>query len=174
MVRFCGVILFMFSFSCFAKNVFTIEQSSMKFGKTQYALTKQNGIWKVYKNTNEFDRSNDIGEFKIKNIKNVLPLLKELEHFQSALVKVEKLMQESPVNKPAFRHQKFYNLGKYPIYSTDSYYSKVGSVFDKIIDTVELEAIDSLKMSKVESKKCSETLKKEAFCISKAYGTLVK
>jgi hypothetical protein len=186
-------ILSLFTFNTFAGSAYSVELSSIKFGKLQYALLKIKSDWYVIKNTNLFDKRNDLGQFKITNTKEILPLINDLHHLESALKKIEARVGLQSKSLNGFQHQRYYSLGGYNVDRNDSYFKDVTQVFNKIHKLIKYEhttgielishkeklIFNRFKNSKIESNKsyrkddiCKKGNRSELICVHKSFGTL--
>lgn len=172
MVRLCGIILFIFSFPAFSQSAISIEVGTTEYGVLQYALILEGKKLKVVKNTNQFDNSNDIGEFLIENEKDIRTELELFKDRYNALVKVESLTQESPVSANAFKHQNYIKLGKYKVHPNDSYYPDLKKAFIELTKKAVLKSVDSLEALKDNEKDCQKQDNDKIKCLSSKYGIL--
>ncbi len=175
MAKFYSVIfMFCLSTSAFANLSFSIEKKDINFGKLQYAIVMNDKTVKVFKNTNKFDLSKDIGEFILVNKDSFKKDFAIFKRHYLALVKISKLTQTSPPSENSFKHQNYIKLGEYIVHPNDDYYPKLKRTIGRILKSAKLKPIKSLQTSGINTKNCSKLNDDGLVCLSKQFGVLFK
>ena len=175
MAKFYSLIFMLcLSTSTFANLSFSIEKKDIGFGKLQYAIVMSEKMVKVYKNTNKFDLSRDIGEFTLMNKEIFINEFAIFKRHHQALVKISKLTQISPLSENSFKHQNHIKLGEYIVHPNDEYYPKLKKAIGRILKSAKLKPIKSLQTSGINTKNCSRLNVDDLVCLSKQFGVLFK
>lgn len=157
MARFNKVVLVLalafISININAKSVFTIEKSDLRSGLLQLAIIKDEKKLELVKNTTLFDGIQALGVFEIINSKDIAKEVNELERLYSVLSDIENKLGKLETESNGFKHQRYFNLGKFKIEANDSYFEKVNGLFSNILKSIKTKQISGISLEKNKSDK---------------------